>query len=79
MITKTPLRAALQATHYPQLKITKCSDSMMWYSGMVGETISYLREIPEGFLSWEPSGYVNIILKGDVEVIPLTTEVAQCS
>jgi hypothetical protein len=78
MITKTPLRAALQATHYPQLKITKCSDSKMWYASMVGKTVSYLREIDEGFLSWEPSGYVNIILKDDVELIPLTAEVAQC-
>jgi|GEM_PF-1118597 len=78
MIAKKTLHAALQSTHHPQLKITKCSDSRMWYADMVGKTVPCLRKIEEGFLSLEPSGYVNIILKDDVEIIPLTTEVTQC-
>lgn len=61
------------------LKIIKCSDSMLWYLPLVGQQVPLLREIDEGFLSREPSGYVNIVLKDDAEIINTTNEVMQCS
>jgi hypothetical protein len=61
------------------LQINKCSDSMFWYCALVGKQVPFIREINEGYLSREPSGYVNIVKKDDAEIIDTTNEVTQCS
>jgi hypothetical protein len=52
-----------------QLLITQCSDSQMWYAGLVGKTVPLLREEPEGYFSRESKGYTNIVRKEDAEII----------
>lgn len=55
-----------------ELLIHKCSDPMMWYSGMVGQRVPYLgewRDTPDVFKSCEPAGYVNIVKKTDATVV----------
>lgn len=49
--------------------ITGCSDPDLWYAGLVGCTQVYLREYPQEYLSREPAGYTNIILKTDSELV----------
>lgn len=51
------------------LKITGCSDGLMWYAGLVGELVPFLREEHDCYLSREPAGYVNIVKKCDAEVV----------
>lgn len=53
------------------LLITKCSDSQMWYAKLIGEVVPFVRFIDEEFLSREPSGYTNIVLKDDAELIDI--------
>ena len=38
---------------------------MLWYSGMVGQTIDLVREEADVWLAREPAGYLNIIYKSD--------------
>lgn len=52
-----------------QLRITGCSDRLMWYSGLVGELVPFLREEPDVYLSREPAGFVNIVRKADACVV----------
>ena len=57
------------------IKINKCSDSMLWYARLVGETVEFIREIDEGYLSREPADYLNIVRRDDAELIQNQTEV----
>lgn len=52
-----------------RLEITGCSDSSMWYAGLVGERVPFLREEHDCYLSREPAGYVNIVRKDDACVV----------
>lgn len=49
--------------------ITGCSDPALWYVNQVGKTVEYVREYDAEYLSREPAGYTNIILKSDAELI----------
>lgn len=64
-----PLFGIAKGTTVKKLRITKCSDSRMWYANLVGATVPLLREIPEGYLSREPDGYTNIVRREDAEVV----------
>lgn len=58
------------------IKIDKCTDSMMWYRDFVGQCFPLVREYDDVFMSLEPSGLKNIVLKSDahiVESMPDTT------
>jgi len=52
-----------------QLKITGCIDPLMWYADKVGETVPFVREADDCFISREPAGYVNIVRKTDAEIV----------
>lgn len=52
-----------------ELKITGCKDSSMWYAGLVGQRVPFLREDLDCYLSREPAGYVNIVKKADAELV----------
>jgi hypothetical protein len=54
-----------------KLRITGCSDSSMWYAGMVGQVVELLGADRREYLSREPAGYVNIVKKSDAEVVCL--------
>ena len=51
------------------LKITQCSDSLMWYNKHIGSLVAYINEEEDIYWSREPGGYKNIILKRDAEVV----------
>lgn len=51
------------------LRIIRCSDSLMWYSGMEGRVVPLVREYPDCYMSREPDGFANIVRKEDAEVI----------
>jgi len=51
------------------IRILKCSDSRMWYAGMVGQDVPLLCEYETEFLSRTPSGYSNIVLKHDAILV----------
>lgn len=52
-----------------KLKIIKCSDSLMWYRNMVGQTVPLLREHPDCYMSREPDGYANIVKREDAIIV----------
>jgi hypothetical protein len=45
----------------------------MWYAGLVGELVPFLREEHDCYLSREPAGYVNIVKKSDAEVVGVSS------
>lgn len=51
------------------LKILKCSDSLMWYNNLVGQTVPYIREYSDCYMSREPAGFLNIVKLEDAEII----------
>lgn len=53
------------------LRIKGCSDPHMWYAGKVGALVPFLREESDCFMSREPAGYTNIVLKADAELVPV--------
>lgn len=55
------------------IKITGCSDPMLWYADKIGEVVPFVRNLPsEGcYLSREPAGYTNIVRVIDGELIEL--------
>ncbi|MEP2668900.1 MAG: hypothetical protein ABJH04_07890 [Cyclobacteriaceae bacterium] len=57
-----------------QLKITNCSDSLMWYNSKIGQKVDFIREESDCYLSREPSGLINIVLKEDAEIVEGTEE-----
>lgn len=68
MIQKKRLIMAMQQAKQKRLRIKQCSDSLLWYANLVGQTVPLIREIEEGYLSYEPSGYTNIVLRCDAEI-----------
>lgn len=53
------------------LLIKKCSDSMLWYAGLVGEHVPFIRRERDCYISREPAGYTNIVWLEDAEVVRL--------
>lgn len=55
------------------LKITDCTDGMMWYAGKVGTTVPYLGDDIDrkGPIYWsrEPAGYKNMVFQKDAIII----------
>ena len=51
------------------LKIIKCSDSLLWYKDLVGQSVPFIREYDDCYMSREPDGFANIVKKDDAEVI----------
>lgn len=51
------------------IKITGCTDPLMWYSDKVGETVPFLREEDGTYWSVEDEGFTNIVKKEDAEII----------
>lgn len=56
------------------LRITSCSDGHMWYAKLVGGLVAYVGEYENEYISKEPAGYKNIVLKTDAEVVDVTEE-----
>ena len=52
-----------------RIRITRCSDTARWYAGNVGETFDVAWVDSEGYWTREPSGYRNVVLKQDAEVL----------
>lgn len=59
-----------------QLRITQCPNPFMWYADKVGQLVPCLR-ICGDYLSREDSGRVNIVRKGDAEVVEPLEELAR--
>lgn len=57
------------------LKITSCSDPLMWYSERIGAIVPFLGEDVDykGPIYWsrDNGGYKNIILRRDAELIDI--------
>ena len=55
------------------LKITNCTDGMLWYADKVGSIQPYLGEDIDrkGPIYWsrEPAGYKNMVFQKDAEII----------
>jgi len=52
-----------------KLLITGVRDPLMWYADKVGELVPFVGMVEDGdYYSREPSGYINIVRKGDAEV-----------
>ena len=54
------------------LKITQCSDSMMWYRNHVGAVVPLLKIGVQEHLSREPAGYTNIVLVQDCVIVDVS-------
>lgn len=52
-----------------KLLITGCTDRNMWYSGLVGKEVPFLREESDAFMSREPAGFVNFVRKADGQLV----------
>ena len=55
------------------IKINQCPDKMMWYSGMVGKYVPFVRHMlsENCFMSREPDGFSNIVHVQDGELIEI--------
>lgn len=53
-----------------RIRITRCSDPVRWYADHVGQEFSVSWVDSEGYWTREPTGYRNVVLKADAEVIP---------
>lgn len=51
------------------LKITSCSDPLLWYADKVGECVPFLKEYDDCYMSREDTGFANIVRRGDADVI----------
>lgn len=55
--------------------ITRCTDPMKWYAGLIGQEVPYIRTVtsyPKGtfeYQSREPAGYSNFVSMTDGEII----------
>lgn len=66
------LQAAMfgdQAPAKKALRITKCSDSMMWYARKVGQIVPLVRTLNDCYLSREDAGFTNIVRLDDAQVV----------
>lgn len=62
------------------LRITGCSDSSMWYAGMVGQLVPLVTTWPEAYASLEPAGYINRVEFSDAEIVDIeSTEAGDCT
>lgn len=54
-----------------RLKITGCTDSLLWYAEKIGEIVPYVStsESEEFYMSREPAGYLNIVYMKDAELL----------
>ena len=52
-----------------KILIKKCSDSLFWYADKVGETVPFVSDMGDQYLSREPTGYLNIVKYEDSELI----------
>jgi hypothetical protein len=59
----------METSCYRGLKITRCSDSLMWYRDFVGKIFDFVGEDEDIYWTREPEGYKNIVLKTDAEII----------
>lgn len=59
----------MQMTNTKMIKITGCSDSLLWYKNKVGDYVKFLREYDDCYMSREPSGFANIVKKCDGIVV----------
>ena len=59
------------------LRITRCSDPMMWYADLVGELVPYGGRWPEAYRSVEPAGYVNRVEFEDAEIVEVAPEIVR--
>lgn len=55
------------------LKITDCSDGLMWYARHVGAIVPLLKIGEVEHLSREPAGYTNIVLAKDCEIVDVNS------
>lgn len=53
------------------LRITGCKDSSMWYAGMVGKLVPFVKVWPEAYASREPAGYINRVEFDDAEIVEI--------
>lgn len=55
------------------LRVDRCSDSMLWYRGKIGQLIPYLGQDVDRrgpiFWSREDAGYKNIVFQCDAEIV----------
>lgn len=51
------------------LKITGCSDSMLWYANKIGHYVPYIGQWSDTYKSREPNGFINIVHFKDAEVV----------
>ena len=61
------------------IRIHKCSDTMMWYRGMIGRTLLYLGSEHDDakpiYWTREPGGWFkNIVLQCDAAIISVSEE-----
>jgi hypothetical protein len=52
-----------------RLRITGCRDPLMWYANQIGETVECEGQWPEGWISREPAGHINVVRFEDAELI----------
>jgi hypothetical protein len=55
-----------------KLLITGCTDSLMWYDKLVHQVVPFVREEKDYYISREPAGYINIVLKKDASIIEVS-------
>ena len=66
------LREMYSVNNRLKIKITKCSDSLMWYCKHVGETYTVLRDYSKEsneYLVRDAYGYLNIIRPRDCVIV----------
>ena len=51
------------------LLIKKCSDHLMWYSGLVGCLVPFRFSDSEGYWSREVAGHLNVVWHKDAEKV----------
>lgn len=71
-LTKEQAISLIREKYAMKIKITKCSDSMMWYCKHVGETYNVVRDYSKEsneFLVRDACGYLNIVLAKDCEIV----------
>lgn len=51
------------------LHIERCSDPLMWYAGMVGTDVVFVKEDDDYYWSREEAGHINIVHKRDATII----------
>lgn len=66
------VREKYSVNNQMKIKITKCSDSMMWYSKHIGEIYSVVRDYSKEsneYLVRDAYGYLNIIRPRDCVIV----------